>query len=245
MSNDSDTAPTFYTMRLDFDVDQISTALRFNLLRNTGSDPGIQPNAPGAMQTSGYAAGAYNLFTNDGINILLCASCERDVEPEIDINGLTLVAIPAPYGTTVSSNTSNSLPASNAFSPDEPPTPPTPAPLCPYDADFATCHFDDWTRYPVSQNSKERGAESSTDVDDPDPAAWRRYTTSLSFGGASSSTGEVLDTSPEPTSNLTIIASSGLWQIMGFLSVTITTAGVAKHRVYTFDPDLMVGGVTP
>ncbi|WP_044559469.1 hypothetical protein [Azospirillum sp. B4] len=209
MSGDSDYTPVFYTMRLDFDVRQASTALRFNLLRNDGWEPAIQPNAPAAMQTSGIAAGGYQLNKTDGINVVIFAGFEPDSLTQITIKGLTLVALPAPYSTAYR------LPTREQ--PD----------LSPYvDADYATHRMDEWTR-----DEDPVYVTSAPDAPSTQWAIFQKKKTETN--------GISVDVAP--ASDLPIVAKSGVWQIIGFLSVLIETDAGTTHRVYTFDPDVMVG----
>lgn len=233
IENDAPPTPTVYTMRLDFDVRQVSTALRFNLLGNEGPDPtSVQPEGTPAMQTSGVAAGGYQLQNGNGINVAIYASYDPDTTSNITIMGLTLVSLPAPY-------------SAHYKLPDrEQPH------LSPCDSDYATCHFNFWQpNYPTTSG----GAALDQPPTSPTP-----FTTSQSFNPPQPPLlGPLLEASGAPdgsmnnggtASNLTICAESGLWQIMGFLSVLVKTKKskdseeeVQTHRVYTFDPTLMVG----
>ncbi|MDZ5648600.1 hypothetical protein [Nitrospirillum sp. BR 11828] len=228
MSSDSGAPPTVYTMRLDFDVRQVSTALRFNLLGNTGSDPtSVQPNGTPAMQASGPAAGGYQLQSGDGINVVIFAYYDPSTTSDIAIKGLTLVSLPAPYSAAAP------LPAQEQLY------------LSPCDANYAACHFNIW-----ETNDDAVSASAALDATSTTTQA---FTTQQAFNppqqplaGTTSPGLSAADDSISTgaASNLTICAPSGLWQITGFLSVVVTSkTGGQTHRVYTFDPDLMVGGV--
>ncbi|TWB37527.1 hypothetical protein [Nitrospirillum pindoramense] len=230
MTSENGTTPTVYTMRLDFDVRQVSTALRFNLLGNEGSDPtGVEPNGTPAMQPSGVAAGGYQLQNGDGINVVIFAYYDPTTTSAIAIKGLTLVALPAPYSADCP------LPANEQLY------------LSPCDANYATCHINIWQPNgdPVSASA----------VSNPTSTTVQAFTTQQAFNppqqsSLGSTQGDMNTTdssmSTGDASNLTVSAPSGLWQIMGFLSVVVTSIkSVQTHRVYTFDPDLMVGGVLP
>ncbi len=87
MTNDSE--PKHYTLKLAFDLAQISTALRFNIIYDNNHHP--------AMQKVGRAAGGYHFHPGDKVTIEITASFnpERYSPTDISIQDLTLVCAPA------------------------------------------------------------------------------------------------------------------------------------------------------
>ncbi|MEE3622623.1 hypothetical protein UCD39_01280 [Nitrospirillum sp. BR 11752] len=95
--------------------------------------------------------------------------------------------------------------------------------LSPYDQNFATRRVDQW-----QPTAPPAGVLSFADD-----------STGQLYFKPGSSTVQIGDIAGG--ADLPILAKSGLWQIMGFLSVVVTTKEGVTHRVYTFDPDVMVG----
>lgn len=82
-----DTKPSTYTLTLAFDLDQISTALQFQISKN-----GLP-----ALQTTGAAAGAYKMSKGDQVVVEIIATFDPQTTSadSISIQDLIVVSMPA------------------------------------------------------------------------------------------------------------------------------------------------------